>query len=267
MLLFHIHAVSYLFQVPTVCLCWTTTTPKGWMWSTTRSGSWTAAASTSRHARSSAPCSSSSTTTAVSSPRVETNIWWCDLSCTTDHTHGLSSPEHADGLCHTLTDICPVLKPQTQGLSKDAWEIPRESLRLDLKLGQGCFGEVWMGELCFYGFLVVAPFYTSFFLTINVWIDSLGSIHQEHGTAQREWQSRPWSLAPCPPRPSCRKLRSWRNWDTRSWFSSMLWCLRNRSTSSPSTWDKVSADFLQLDSSYLWYVTYHNTLNMNSSHS
>uniref|UniRef100_A0A8P4G1A6 Tyrosine-protein kinase n=1 Tax=Dicentrarchus labrax TaxID=13489 RepID=A0A8P4G1A6_DICLA len=53
--------------------------------------------------------------------------------------------KHADGLCHTLTDICPVLKPQTQGLAKDAWEIPRESLRLDLKLGQGCFGEVWMG--------------------------------------------------------------------------------------------------------------------------
>ncbi|KAM6982119.1 proto-oncogene tyrosine-protein kinase Src isoform 2-T2 [Tautogolabrus adspersus] len=53
--------------------------------------------------------------------------------------------KHADGLCHSLTDICPVLKPQTQGLAKDAWEIPRESLRLDLKLGQGCFGEVWMG--------------------------------------------------------------------------------------------------------------------------
>uniref|UniRef100_A0A3P9LXM0 non-specific protein-tyrosine kinase n=1 Tax=Oryzias latipes TaxID=8090 RepID=A0A3P9LXM0_ORYLA len=55
------------------------------------------------------------------------------------------SAEHADGLCHSLTDICPVLKPQTQGLAKDAWEIPRESLRLDVKLGQGCFGEVWMG--------------------------------------------------------------------------------------------------------------------------
>ncbi|KAM6929245.1 proto-oncogene tyrosine-protein kinase Src isoform 2-T2 [Lycodopsis pacificus] len=53
--------------------------------------------------------------------------------------------KHSDGLCHSLTDICPVLKPQTQGLSKDAWEIPRDSLRLDLKLGQGCFGEVWMG--------------------------------------------------------------------------------------------------------------------------
>ncbi|XP_076839929.1 proto-oncogene tyrosine-protein kinase Src isoform X2 [Brachyhypopomus gauderio] len=53
--------------------------------------------------------------------------------------------KHADGLCHCLTDVCPVLKPQTQGLARDAWEIPRESLRLDVKLGQGCFGEVWMG--------------------------------------------------------------------------------------------------------------------------
>ncbi|XP_010082537.1 PREDICTED: proto-oncogene tyrosine-protein kinase Src-like, partial [Pterocles gutturalis] len=53
--------------------------------------------------------------------------------------------EHADGLCHRLTNICPTSKPQTQGLAKDAWEIPRESLRLEVKLGQGCFGEVWMG--------------------------------------------------------------------------------------------------------------------------
>ena len=55
-------------------------------------------------------------------------------------------PEHADGLCYRLTVVCPTVKPQTQGLSKDAWEIPRDSLRLELKLGQGCFGEVWMGK-------------------------------------------------------------------------------------------------------------------------
>ncbi|EHB07550.1 Proto-oncogene tyrosine-protein kinase Yes [Heterocephalus glaber] len=53
--------------------------------------------------------------------------------------------EHADGLCHKLTTVCPTVKPQTQGLAKDAWEIPRESLRLEVKLRQGCFGEVWMG--------------------------------------------------------------------------------------------------------------------------
>ncbi|XP_077458205.1 proto-oncogene tyrosine-protein kinase Src-like isoform X2 [Stigmatopora argus] len=60
-------------------------------------------------------------------------------------SHPARLPEHSDGLCHALTDVCPVAKPQTQGLARDAWEIPRESLRLDLKLGQGCFGEVWMG--------------------------------------------------------------------------------------------------------------------------
>lgn len=58
----------------------------------------------------------------------------------------LRGPEHADGLCYRLTTVCPTVKPQTQGLAKDAWEIPRESLRLEVKLGQGCFGEVWMGE-------------------------------------------------------------------------------------------------------------------------
>ncbi|XP_048856897.1 tyrosine-protein kinase yes isoform X50 [Brienomyrus brachyistius] len=59
--------------------------------------------------------------------------------------------EHADGLCYRLTAVCPTVKPQTQGLAKDAWEIPRESLRLEVKLGQGCFGEVWMGKESPYG--------------------------------------------------------------------------------------------------------------------
>lgn len=54
--------------------------------------------------------------------------------------------DHADGLCYRLMTVCPTVKPQTQGLAKDAWEIPRESLRLEVKLGQGCFGEVWMGK-------------------------------------------------------------------------------------------------------------------------
>lgn len=58
-------------------------------------------------------------------------------------------PEHSDGLCYRLTTVCPTVKPQTQGLAKDAWEIPRKSLRLEVKLGQGCFGEVWIGELLF----------------------------------------------------------------------------------------------------------------------
>lgn len=74
-------------------------------------------------------------------------------TCRSVHTHPRPNPtslspssEHADGLCHRLTTVCPTSKPQTQGLAKDAWEIPRESLRLEVKLGQGCFGEVWMGK-------------------------------------------------------------------------------------------------------------------------
>lgn len=32
--------------------------------------------------------------------------------------------------------------------TKDMWEIPRESLQLIKKLGNGQFGEVWMGRNC-----------------------------------------------------------------------------------------------------------------------
>ncbi|MCI4392087.1 hypothetical protein PGIGA_G00141950 [Pangasianodon gigas] len=50
-----------------------------------------------------------------------------------------------DGLCYYLTTPCPNSTPQTLGLGKDAWEIPRDTLQLKRKLGQGCFGDVWMG--------------------------------------------------------------------------------------------------------------------------
>ncbi|KAJ8272522.1 hypothetical protein GJAV_G00090170 [Gymnothorax javanicus] len=53
---------------------------------------------------------------------------------------------HVDGLCSRLTEVCPTVKPKTQGLTRDAWEIPRDSLRLEVRLGQGCFGEVWLGS-------------------------------------------------------------------------------------------------------------------------
>ena len=56
--------------------------------------------------------------------------------------------QDSDGLCCRLLLPCPGDKPDTAGLSyntKDAWEIPRESVRLDRKLGQGQFGEVWEG--------------------------------------------------------------------------------------------------------------------------
>eukprot|EP00049_Salpingoeca_infusionum_P023298 m.11367 g.11367 ORF g.11367 m.11367 type:complete len:513 (+) comp5709_c0_seq1:453-1991(+) len=55
----------------------------------------------------------------------------------------------ADGLCVALRD--PVKRfdqPQTADLShntKDQWEIPRQSIKLEKKLGAGQFGEVWEG--------------------------------------------------------------------------------------------------------------------------
>ncbi|XP_068768614.1 tyrosine-protein kinase HCK isoform X2 [Struthio camelus] len=49
----------------------------------------------------------------------------------------------SDGLCQQLTQPCSVPKPQ-KPWEKDAWEIPRESLKLEKKLGAGQFGEVWM---------------------------------------------------------------------------------------------------------------------------
>lgn len=58
----------------------------------------------------------------------------------------LRPAECNDGLCHQLTRACPAMKPQTLGLAKDAWEIERESISLDKKLGMGCFGDVWMGK-------------------------------------------------------------------------------------------------------------------------
>ncbi|XP_058860036.1 tyrosine-protein kinase HCK isoform X1 [Acipenser ruthenus] len=48
-----------------------------------------------------------------------------------------------DGLCQALTVACINLKPQ-KPWEKDAWEIPRESLKLEKRLGAGQFGEVWM---------------------------------------------------------------------------------------------------------------------------
>lgn len=38
------------------------------------------------------------------------------------------------------------MRPQTLGLAKDAWEIMRDSITLDKKLGMGCFGDVWIGK-------------------------------------------------------------------------------------------------------------------------
>lgn len=51
-----------------------------------------------------------------------------------------------DGLCYYLTKPCPNSTPLTMGLGRDAWEVSRETLSMQRKLGQGCFGDVWMGE-------------------------------------------------------------------------------------------------------------------------
>ncbi|XP_061903230.1 tyrosine-protein kinase Fgr isoform X3 [Entelurus aequoreus] len=53
--------------------------------------------------------------------------------------------ETNDGLCYYLTKPCHNSTPLTRGLGRDAWEVARSTLALRRKLGQGCFGDVWMG--------------------------------------------------------------------------------------------------------------------------
>ncbi|XP_062406234.1 tyrosine-protein kinase fynb isoform X2 [Sardina pilchardus] len=53
--------------------------------------------------------------------------------------------ESADGLCFNLTSVCVNYTPDTVGLTHDAWEIVRSSLELEVKLGAGCFADVWCG--------------------------------------------------------------------------------------------------------------------------
>uniref|UniRef100_A0A671Q9U1 Tyrosine-protein kinase n=1 Tax=Sinocyclocheilus anshuiensis TaxID=1608454 RepID=A0A671Q9U1_9TELE len=50
----------------------------------------------------------------------------------------------ADGLCTRLVKPCQTRAPQKPWW-QDEWEVPRESLKLERRLGQGQFGEVWMG--------------------------------------------------------------------------------------------------------------------------
>ncbi|RVE56151.1 hypothetical protein OJAV_G00233400 [Oryzias javanicus] len=53
--------------------------------------------------------------------------------------------ESADGLCYHLTGVCVNSIPDTVGLSHDAWEISRDTLDLEVKLGTGCFADVFYG--------------------------------------------------------------------------------------------------------------------------
>ena len=50
--------------------------------------------------------------------------------------------ENSDGLCCQLTLPCPRPKPTTSTISKDVWEVPRNSLQFVKKLGQGMFGKM-----------------------------------------------------------------------------------------------------------------------------
>lgn len=54
--------------------------------------------------------------------------------------------EVADGLNVPLGKPCPKVNPNTIGLGKDAWEIDRNSLKFQHRLGTGQFGEVWKGS-------------------------------------------------------------------------------------------------------------------------
>lgn len=54
--------------------------------------------------------------------------------------------ESADGLCFNLTGVCVNYIPDTVGLSHDAWEISRDALELEVKLGTGCFADVFYGK-------------------------------------------------------------------------------------------------------------------------
>ena len=59
----------------------------------------------------------------------------------------MSHKELQDGLCCKLVQPCPRPdKPQISSIAKDVWEISRESLTKQEKLGSGCFGEVWKGS-------------------------------------------------------------------------------------------------------------------------
>ena len=72
------------------------------------------------------------------------NIFWWSIHC-----HSILSKyciqESADGMPCTLAQPCPKQPPNTFGLGKGVWKIPKTSIRLERRLGSGRFGEVWKG--------------------------------------------------------------------------------------------------------------------------
>lgn len=83
---------------------------------------------------------------------------------------------------------------------------------------------------------------------------------QVHGTAPQKWQWRPWSLVPCPPSLSWKRLRSWRNFAMTSWCSSTLWCLRSPFTLSLSIWAKVRMH-VHILAVYVLFFFLHHIMN------
>ena len=73
-------------------------------------------------------------------------IYWYFLSITNYFLYFFTITAQADGLVCRLMNPCPRQKPAMFEISKDVWEIPRRSIKLERKLGNGQFGEVWEGK-------------------------------------------------------------------------------------------------------------------------
>ncbi|CAG5897171.1 unnamed protein product [Menidia menidia] len=72
---------------------------------------------------------------------ISPKISFTDIGSMLKHYH-----RKADGLCRKLER--PSEKPKAQKpWDKDAWEVPKEAIKMVRKLGAGQFGEVWMGSL------------------------------------------------------------------------------------------------------------------------
>jgi len=72
---------------------------------------------------------------------ITTRTQFPDLSSLIEHYM-----RSADGLCCQLTTACQQHEtPATISIAKDVWEIERNSLTMQKKLGAGMFGEVWKG--------------------------------------------------------------------------------------------------------------------------
>lgn len=145
-LLLHSRFAFNLFQAhtPYQSETWTTTLVRAS--STTGFATWTTVASTSMPRYPSTHWRSLSSTI-----HVRTLTWSINEDCEllfllfSNLSHPRCHPGDADGLCTKLIKPCQSKIPQKPWW-QDEWEIPRESLKLERRLGAGQFGEVWMGK-------------------------------------------------------------------------------------------------------------------------